>query len=73
MIVLMDILAVALGIASFAILLGLIFVFSVLTTGLVVRLLRKDVLALKQDPSAASYWVKRATPAPSPDSLRNQY
>ena len=55
------------------ILLGLIFVFSVLTTGFVVRLFRKDVLALKQNPAAASYWVKRRTPAPSPDSLRNQY
>jgi hypothetical protein len=55
------------------ILLALIFVFSVLTTGLVVRLLRKDVLALKHDPAAASYWVKRANPALSPDSLKNQY
>lgn len=55
------------------ILLGLIFVFSVVSTGLVVRLFRKDVLALKHDPAAASYWVKRAPPGPSPDSLKNQY
>jgi len=55
------------------ILLGLIFVFSVLSTGLVVRLFRKDVLALKHDPAAASYWVKRDPPGPSPDSLSNQY
>lgn len=55
------------------ILLGLIFVFSVVSTGLVVRLFRKDVLALKHDPAAASYWVKRTPLGPSPESLKNQY
>ena len=55
------------------VLLALIFVFSVVTTGLIVRLLRKDVLGLKHDPAAASYWVKRANPELSPDSLKNQY
>lgn len=55
------------------ILLGLIFALSVVSTGLVVRLFRKDVLALKHDPAAASYWVKRTPSGPSPESLKNQY
>ncbi len=55
------------------ILLGLIFVFSVLLTAIIVRLLRKDVMALKHDPAAASYWVRRPASGPTAESLRNQY
>ncbi len=52
---------------------GLIFYLAVLPTGLVMRLLGKDLLNLKWDPEAESYWVKREPPGPSSDSIKYQF
>jgi len=44
--------------------------FAVVTpTGLLLRLVRKDVLKLKRDPQVDSYWIARDPPGPSPESL----
>ena len=55
------------------VLMGLIFFFGVLPTGLVMRLLGKDLLSMKWDPEAKSYWVKRDPDRPLPESLKNQF
>ena len=53
--------------------LGLIFVTTILPIGLLLRLFGKDPLRLKRQPDAISYWISRAPPGPSPDSLPRQF
>lgn len=53
--------------------LGMLFYFTVVPTGIVMRLLRKDLLCLRFDPAARSYWVERRPPGPAAESLRNQF
>ena len=53
--------------------LGLMFYLIVTPTPLVVRLLGKDLLRLKGDREAPSYWIERQPPGPSPDSMPNQF
>ena len=36
------------------------------------RLLRKDLLRLRWDPTAASYWIERE-PGPNPETMRQQF
>jgi hypothetical protein len=48
----------------------LVFFLTVLPTGLIMRLLGKDLLNRKIDRSAPSYWVKRDAPG---GSMRNQF
>ena len=55
------------------IVLGILYVFSIVTVGLLTRLFGKDLLSLKRDAAAASYWVRREPPGPSPHSLKNQF
>lgn len=52
---------------------ALIFYGAVLPTGLLVRAMRKDLLRLKRDPQAESYWIKREPPGPAPDSMTRQF
>ena len=53
--------------------LGLMFFLVVTPTALVLRLLGKDLLHLKGDREAPSYWIERRPPGPSPDSMPNQF
>lgn len=39
-------------------------------TGLLMRLAGKDLLRLRQDKQAKSYWIKRDPPGPAPNSLK---
>lgn len=55
------------------IVMALIFVLTVIPVGLILRLCGKDVLRLKRDPSAASYWIARNPPGPEPGSLTKQF
>jgi hypothetical protein len=48
----------------------LVFVLTVVPTGIVMRLLGKDPLRRKFDKSASSYWVSRDAP---PGPMRNQF
>ena len=52
---------------------ALMFYLTILPTGLLMRLLRKDPLHLKRDPQACSYWIERRPPGPVPDTMRNQF
>jgi len=45
----------------------------VLPTGLVMRAMGKDLLRLKREPDAASYWIVRAPPGPAPESMKDQF
>ena len=53
--------------------LGIVFYFTVLPTGLLMRLLGKDPLCLRIDREAESYWIKRTPPGPTAESLKNQF
>ena len=43
---------------------GLLFVLTVVPTELIMRLRKRDLLNLKLDRTAKSYWIKREPPAP---------
>lgn len=51
----------------------LLFYSVVTLTGLVMRLLGKDLLSRRFDRNADSYWIHRAPPGPEPESMRNQF
>jgi hypothetical protein len=55
------------------IVMGLLFYGAVLPTGLVVRMMKKDLLRLKREPDAESYWIARQPPGPSPETMKNQF
>lgn len=55
------------------VIMALLFYGTVLPTGLVMRAMGKDLLRLKRQPDAASYWIVRAPPGPSPESMRDQF
>ena len=40
---------------------------------LLLALAGKDLLALKWDPAAKSYWTPRESPAPGPETMANQF
>lgn len=42
-------------------------------TGVIVRALGKDLLKLRRDPAAASYWVARGNPGSRGESMRQQF
>lgn len=53
--------------------LGLLFFVAVTPTALAMRLLGKDVLRLKFEPEAESYWIKREPPGPDPRTMTKQF
>ena len=55
------------------VLMGLVFFGTVLPTGLIMRPLGKDLLRLKRDPDAPSYWIERTPPGPAPQSMKDQF
>ena len=55
------------------IVMGLIFFGTVLPTGLVLRMLGKDLLRLKRQPHADSYWIARQPPGPVPETMKDQF
>jgi hypothetical protein len=55
------------------IVMALIFFGAVLPTALMVRLFGKDLLRLKRDASAKSYWIERDPPGPEPQSMTRQF
>lgn len=50
-----------------------VFVATVVPTGLIMRALGKDPLRLKADPTAKTYWIDREPPGPAPATMRNQF
>ncbi|HRD75354.1 MAG TPA: SxtJ family membrane protein [Hyphomicrobiaceae bacterium] len=55
------------------IVMGVLFFLVFVPFAIVLRLLGKDLLRLKLDRAAPSYWIRRTPPGPTGDSLRNQY
>jgi hypothetical protein len=52
---------------------GLLFYGAVLPTGLVMRAMGKDLLRLKREPEAGTYWIRRVPAGPSPESMKDQF
>jgi hypothetical protein len=52
---------------------ALLFYGTIWPTGLVMRMLGKDLLRLKREPAAESYWIVREPPGPSPETMRDQF
>jgi hypothetical protein len=52
--------------------LSTVYVLVFIPIGAVVRLFGKDLLALKRDGAATSYWIERSG-GPAPESLRDQF
>jgi hypothetical protein len=53
--------------------LGVIYLTTVVPIGLTMRLMRRDLLNLKLDRQAASYWVVREPPGPPPETMTRQF
>jgi hypothetical protein len=53
--------------------LGLLFFLSIVPIGLIMRARGKDLLRLKFDRSARSYWIERTPPGPPPETMRKQF
>jgi len=52
---------------------GIRFFVVITPLGWLMRALGKDLLRLKREPDAASYWIERTPPGPAPQSMRNQF
>jgi saxitoxin biosynthesis operon SxtJ-like protein len=55
------------------IIMALLFFGTVWPTGLVMRMMGRDLLRLKREPDAASYWIVRSPPGPSPETMKDQF
>jgi uncharacterized integral membrane protein len=55
------------------VILGLMFAVAVVPVALIMRLLRKDLLHLRFDPEAETYWQRRDPSGPAPKSMIDQF
>lgn len=55
------------------IVMGLLFIVTIIPMALIFRLIGKDPLHRKFDAGAETYWIRRAPPGPAPDSMKNQF
>ena len=55
------------------VIMGLVFYGTVLPTGLVLRAMGRDLLRLKREPEADSYWIVRTPPGPAPETMKDQF
>jgi hypothetical protein len=53
--------------------LGVLFFGIVVPTGIILRLLGKDILRLRLNKTVASYWTVRSPPGPNAESFKNQF
>jgi hypothetical protein len=52
---------------------ALVYVLTIIPTGLIMRLRRKNLLDLNPTPNKTSYWVVRERPGPGPDTMKRQF
>lgn len=52
---------------------AIMFYGAILPMALLLRALGKDLLRLKREPEATSYWIPREPPAPAPGSMSKQF
>jgi hypothetical protein len=53
--------------------LALVFYTTLTPIAIVLRLARKDVLRLRLDGDATTYWIERRPPGPPPETMRHQF
>lgn len=54
-------------------LLGIVFFAVIFPVGLLMRAAGKDLLRLRRDKAASTYWRDRRPPGPSPESMSHQF
>ena len=52
---------------------SVIFFLAILPTALILRALGKDLLRIRLDKSAPTYWIKREPPGPPPATMTRQF
>jgi len=52
---------------------AVLFYLLVTPLGLLLRLFGKDLLRLRGDKTASSYWIERQPPGPPPGTMVNQF
>jgi hypothetical protein len=52
---------------------GLLFFLVITPIGSFMRFTGKDLLRLRRDPAAPSYWIERRPPGPKPESMPQQF
>lgn len=55
------------------VIMGVVFFTTVTPLGLLLRVLGKDPLHLRRDPSASTYWIDRRPPGPAPSTMTRQF
>ena len=55
------------------IVMAVMFYGAILPMAVLLRAMGKDLLRLKRDPAASSYWIDRAPPGPEPGSMQKQF
>ena len=55
------------------IIMGVVYYLAVVPMGLLLKARGKDLLRLKRDPNAESYWIVRDPPGPAPGSMKQQF
>jgi len=55
------------------VIMGLLFYAVVTPIGLFMRATGKDLLRLRREAGAKSYWIERTPPGPAPDTMKNQF
>ena len=63
----------ALSFITSPIAIGLLFYLGIAPFGFIFRILGKDPLRLRLEPTIASYWILRESPTPSSASMKNQF
>ena len=53
--------------------LGLLFYLVITPMAIAIRMMGKDLLNLRWDKQASTYWVERKPPGPEPETMRNQF
>jgi len=52
---------------------ALLYYVSVVPTALIMRALGNDMLGLKLDRNATTYWIPRQPPGPAPETMKDQF
>ena len=55
------------------VLMGVFFALAIIPTGFVLRLFGKDLLRLRREPGAATYWIARDPSSTRIDSMKDQF
>ncbi len=73
----LNVLWAKLGLLLFSIVspvaLALIYITTIVPIGLYMRARGRDLLRLKRDPRADSYWIVRQPPGPAPQTMSDQF